>query len=88
MQSGLFSWQTANPSIMTVSCLNIHQLLIENCHVSLYMLNAPQEAMNRVTPLAFTAWRNSPKAIKTLLEAGGGMVAINGEDAYGVMLLM
>ncbi|KAI9463338.1 hypothetical protein BJY52DRAFT_1254826 [Lactarius psammicola] len=82
------SWQTADPSIMTASRLDILRLLVEDRHVSLYTLNAPQEAMNGVTPLGFAAWMNSPKAVKTLLEAGGGTVSVDGEDAYGVTPLM
>ncbi|KAH9177410.1 hypothetical protein EDB89DRAFT_2200920, partial [Lactarius sanguifluus] len=82
------SWQTADPSIMTASRLDILRLLVEDRHVSLYTLNAPQEAMNGVTPLGFAAWMNSPNAVKTLLEAGGGTVSADGEDAYGVTPLM
>ncbi len=73
---------------MTASRLDILRLLVEVRHVSLYTLNAPQEAMNGVTPLGFAAWMNSPKAVKTLLEAGGGTVSVDGEDAYGVTPLM
>ena len=73
---------------MTASRLDILRLLVEDRHASLYTLNAPQEAMNGVTPLAFTAWINSPKAVRALLEAGAGMVAVDGEDAYGVTPLM
>ena len=51
------SWQTVDPSFMTAtrSQLTTLRLLVEHCHVSLYTLNAPQEAM-RVTPLGFAAW--------------------------------
>jgi hypothetical protein len=73
---------------MTASRLEILRLLVEDRHVSLYTLNAPQEAMNGVTPLGFAAWMNSPKAVKTLLEAGGVTVSVDGEDAYGVTPLM
>ncbi|KAI9439884.1 hypothetical protein H4582DRAFT_1943729 [Lactarius indigo] len=82
------SWQTADPSIMTGSRLDILRLLVEDRHVSLYTLNAPQEAMNGVTPLGFAAWMNSSNAVKTLLEASGGTVSVDGEDAYGVTPLM
>ena len=84
----IFSWQTADPSIMTSSRLNILRLLVEDRRVSLYTLNAPQEAMNGVTPLGFAAWMNSPEAVVTMLEAGGGTVSASGEDAYGVTPLM
>ena len=73
---------------MTASRLDILRLLVEDRHVSLYTLNAPQEAMNGVTPLGFAAWMNSLNAVKTLLEAGGGTVSVDGEDAYGVTPLM
>ncbi len=73
---------------MTASRLVVLQLLVEDRHVSLYTLNAPQEAMNGVTPLGFAAWMNSPQAVKTLLGAGGGRVSVDGEDAYGVTPLM
>jgi hypothetical protein len=88
LNTGRFSWQTADPSIITASRLDILQLLVEDRHVSLYTLNAPQEAMNGVTPLGFAAWMNSPNAVKTLLEAGGGTVSVDGEDTYGVTPLM
>ena len=63
-------------------------MLVEDRHVSLYTLNAPQEAMNGVTPLGFAAWANSPKAVEILLEASGGAVSVDGKDAYGVTPLM
>ena len=44
--------------------------------------------MNGVTPLGFAAWMNSLKAVKTLLEVGGGTVSVDGEDTYGVTPLM
>lgn len=44
--------------------------------------------MNGVTPLGFAAWMNSLKAVKTLLEAGGGTVSVDGEDTYDVTPLM
>lgn len=82
------SWQTVDPSFMTTSRLNTLRLLVEDRHVSLYTLNAPQEAMNGVTPLGFAAWMNSPKAVEILLEASGGAVSVDGKDAYGVTPLM
>jgi len=63
-------------------------MLVEDRHVSLYTLNAPQEAMNGVTPLGFAAWMNSPKAVEVLLEASGDAVSVDGKDAYGVTPLM
>ena len=82
------SWQTVDPSFMTPSRLNTLRLLVEDRHVSLYTLNAPQESMNGVTPLGFAAWINSPKAVEILLEASGGAVSVDGRDAYGVTPLM
>ncbi len=82
------SWQTVDPSFMAPSRLNTLRLLVEDRHVSLYTLNAPQESMNGVTPLGFSAWMNSPKAVGTLLEASGGAVSVDGKDAYGVTPLM
>ena len=73
---------------MTPSRLNTLRLLVEDRHVSLYTLNAPQVSMNGVTPLGFAAWRNSPKAVEILLEASGGVVSVDGQDAYGVTPLM
>jgi hypothetical protein len=73
---------------MTPSRLNTLRLLVEDRHVSLYTLNAPQESMNGVTPLGFAAWMNSPKAVEILLEASGGAVSVDGKDAYGVTPLM
>jgi hypothetical protein len=73
---------------MTTNRLNTLRLLVEDRHVSLYTLNAPQESMNGVTPLGFTAWMNSPKAVEVLLEASGGAVSVDGKDAYGVTPLM
>jgi len=73
---------------MTANRLNTLRLLVEDRHVSLYTLNAPQEAMNGVTPLGFAAWMNAPKAVGMLLELSGGAVSVNGKDAYGVTPLM
>jgi hypothetical protein len=73
---------------MTAYRLNALRLLVEDRHVSLYTLNAPQEAMNGVTPLGFAAWMNSPKAVEILLEVSGGAVSVDGRDAYGVTPLM
>jgi hypothetical protein len=73
---------------MTANRLNALRLLVEDRHVSLYTLNAPQEAMNGVTPLGFAAWMNSPKAVEVLLEVSGGAVSVDGQDAYGVTPLM
>jgi hypothetical protein len=82
------SWQTVDPSFMTTNRLNTLRMLVEDRHVSLYTLNAPQEAMNGVTPLGFAAWMNSPNAVGILLEASGGAVSVDGKDAYGVTPLM
>jgi hypothetical protein len=57
---------------MTPSRLDTLRLLVEDRHVSRYALNALQESMNGVTPLGYAAWRNSPEAVETLLEASGG----------------
>ncbi|KAH9954268.1 hypothetical protein BC827DRAFT_970252 [Russula dissimulans] len=73
---------------MTASRLNTLRLLVEDRHVSLYTLNAPQEAMNGVTPLGFAAWMNAPKAVEMLLELSGGAVSVDGKDTYGVTPLM
>ncbi|KAH9998800.1 hypothetical protein BJV74DRAFT_186344 [Russula compacta] len=73
---------------MTANRLDILRLLVEDRHVSLFTLNAPQEAMNGVTPLGFTAWMNSPKAVDILMEVGAGMVSVDGKDGYGVTPLM
>lgn len=84
----LCSWQTVDPSFMTTNRLNVLRMLVEDRHVSLHALNAPQEAMNGVTPLGFAAWMNSPKAVEILLEASGRAVSVDGKDAYGVTPLM
>lgn len=73
---------------MTTNRLNILRMLVEDRHVSLHALNAPQEAMNGVTPLGFAAWMNSPKAVEILLGASGRAVSVDGKDAYGVTPLM
>lgn len=73
---------------MTTNRLDILRLLVEDRHVSLFTLNAPQEAMNGVTPLGFAAWMNSPKAVDILLQVGAGMVSVDGKDGYGVTPLM
>ncbi|KAI9457195.1 ankyrin repeat-containing domain protein [Russula earlei] len=82
------SWQTVDPSFMTTNRLKTLRLLVEDRHVSLYTLNAPQEAMNGVTPLGFAAWMNSPQTVQVLLEARAGAVSVDGKDAYGVTPLM
>jgi len=73
---------------MTESRLNVLRLLVEHQHVSLYSLNAPQHAMNGVTPLGMAAWLDAPAAVRILVEASAGAVSVDGMDSHGVTALM
>ncbi|KAI0067187.1 ankyrin [Artomyces pyxidatus] len=85
------SWETADASdasFMTPGRLNVLQMLVQHQHVSLYTLNAPQDAMNGVTPLGMAAWLNAPKAVRIMLEDSAGAVSVNGIDAHRATALM
>ncbi|KAA1467547.1 ankyrin [Dentipellis sp. KUC8613] len=85
------SWtdvDASDASFMNKSRLNILHLLVSHQHVSLYSLNAPQEAMNGVTPLGIASWLNAVDAVRILLESSSGAVAVNGTDAHGATPLM
>ncbi|KAI0040093.1 ankyrin [Auriscalpium vulgare] len=85
------SWETAdasNASFMTPGRLNVLRMLVEHKHISLYALNAPQDAMNGVTPLGVAAWMNAPEFVRILLEDSAGAVAVNGLDTHKATALM
>ncbi|TFY76676.1 hypothetical protein EWM64_g7338 [Hericium alpestre] len=85
------SWKTvdaSDASFMTTGRLNVLRLLVEHQHISLYSLNAPQDAMNGVTPLGMASWLNAPDVVHVLLDSSSGAVAVNGMDAHGVTALM
>ncbi|THH21300.1 hypothetical protein EW146_g225 [Bondarzewia mesenterica] len=84
-------WRTVNASdasFMTESRLGVIRLLVEHPHVSLYSLNAPQEAVNGATPLGVAAWLNALEAIRVLVEDSAGAVSVNGMDSHGATALM
>jgi hypothetical protein len=56
--------------------------------ISLFTLNAPQSAMNGVTPLGMAAWLNLPEAVRLLLEASADTVSVDGMDSMGATALM
>ena len=85
------SWSTADASdvsFMTPGRLNVIRLLVEHPHISLYSLNAPQEAMNGATPLGVATWLNAPEIVRILIETSASAVSVNGMDGHGATALM
>lgn len=73
---------------MTQSRLNTIRILVEHPHVSLHALNAPEDAMDGVTPLGVASWLNAPEVVRILLESGAGAVSVNGLDTHRATPLM
>ncbi|KDQ57205.1 hypothetical protein JAAARDRAFT_131495 [Jaapia argillacea MUCL 33604] len=78
----------SDASFMSESRLNILRTLLSQRSLSLYVLNAPQAALNGVTPLGMAAWLNSAPAVQVLLEASFGVVSVDGIDEHGATPLM
>ncbi|KAF7795998.1 hypothetical protein EIP86_007167 [Pleurotus ostreatoroseus] len=85
------SWKDADASdasFRLAQRLAILKMLLGHGGLSLYSLNAPQDAMQGVTPLGLAAWLNIPDAVVLLLEECPGSVTVNGMDSRGATPLM
>ncbi|KAJ3829897.1 ankyrin repeat-containing domain protein [Lentinula raphanica] len=75
-------------SFMTPSRLKVIDILLKRPEISLYTLNAPQNAFNDATPLGMAAWLNMPEAVRVLLKSSLDSVAVDGTDMHGSTPLM
>lgn len=85
------SFRTADASdasFLTPARLNTIRLLVEHPNISLHVLNAPEDAMDGVTPLGVAAWLNAPEVVRILLDTGAGAVSANGLDTHRATPLM
>lgn len=85
------SWKDADASDASFRLekrLSILKMLLGHGGLSLYSLNAPQDAMEGVTPLGLAAWLNIPDAVALLLRECPGSVTVNGMDSRGATPLM
>jgi hypothetical protein len=73
---------------MTPTRLDMIRAFVARDDVSLYTLNAPQDAMSGVTPLGMVAWLDSVEACSVLLEGSRGRVMVNATDGHGATALM
>jgi hypothetical protein len=73
---------------MSASRLNVLRILLRHPDISLFTLNAPQHAMNGVTPLGMAAWLNMDEAVRVLLEDSAETVSVDGMDTHGATALM
>jgi hypothetical protein len=63
-------------------------MLLAHPDISLLTLNAPQGAMNGVTPLGMAAWQNLPDTVQVLLEGSTNTVSVDAMDSHGATALM
>ncbi|KAK0204505.1 ankyrin repeat-containing domain protein [Desarmillaria ectypa] len=75
-------------TLMTVGRLDVIKILLERPEISLYTLNAPQEAFNGVTPIGMAAWLNTYDIVRLLLEGSLHTVSVDGMDTHGATSLM
>ncbi|KIY68729.1 hypothetical protein CYLTODRAFT_373966 [Cylindrobasidium torrendii FP15055 ss-10] len=78
----------AHESAFTSARLNIIRALVSRPDVTLYTLNAPQEAFRGVTPIGMAAWLNLYDAVNALLEGSLQSVSVDGMDTHGATSLM
>ncbi|KAI0069775.1 hypothetical protein K474DRAFT_1609893 [Panus rudis PR-1116 ss-1] len=62
--------------------------LLAHPDISLHTLNAPQVALQGVTPLILATWLNIPEMVRLLLEYCPGLVSVDGMDTLGATALM
>ncbi|KAJ3758993.1 hypothetical protein EV360DRAFT_42744 [Lentinula raphanica] len=75
-------------SFMTPSRLKVIDILLKRPEISLFTLNAPQNAFNDATPLGMAAWLNMPEAVRVMLKSSLDSVAVDGTDMHGSTPLM
>ena len=84
-------WETvdaSDTSFMSEDRLNVIRIALLHPDISLYTLNAPQDSIKGVTPLAMAAWLNMPHVVRLLLECSAGSVSVDGTDTDGATPLM
>ncbi|KAG7444851.1 ankyrin [Guyanagaster necrorhizus] len=75
-------------TLMTAGRLDVIRILLGRPEISLYNLNAPQEAFNGVTPIGMAAWLNMYDVVRLLLEGSLHTVSVDGMDTHGATSLM
>lgn len=75
-------------TLMTAGRLDVIRILLGCPEISLYTLNAPQEAFNGVTPIGMAAWLNMYDVVRLLLEGSLHTVSVDGMDTHGATSLM
>ncbi|KAK0193483.1 hypothetical protein F5146DRAFT_1221090 [Armillaria mellea] len=75
-------------TLLTPGRLEALRLLLVCPEISLYTLNAPQEAFNGVTPIGMAAWLNTHAAVRLLLDGSLHTVSVDGMDTHGATALM
>ncbi|KIK62432.1 hypothetical protein GYMLUDRAFT_72662 [Collybiopsis luxurians FD-317 M1] len=75
-------------TFMNASRLEAIDAILRHPEVSLFTLNAPQQAFNDATPLGMAAWLSMPEAVRVLLKGSQGSVAVDGTDMHGSTPLM
>lgn len=75
-------------ALLTESRMNIIRTLVSRPDISLYTLNAPQDAFQGVTPIGIAAWLGMHDVVQLLLERSLHTVCVDGMDAHGATSLM
>jgi hypothetical protein len=66
----------------------LSEIILPNPELSLYTLNAPQNAAKGTTALALAAWLNKPEDVRALLDVKPGLVAVDCRDGLDATPLM
>ncbi|KAK0476396.1 ankyrin repeat-containing domain protein [Armillaria novae-zelandiae] len=75
-------------ALLTAGRLDVIRTLLGRPEISLYTLNAPQEACNGVTPIGMAAWLNMHAVVQLLVEDSLHTVSVDGMDTHGATSLM
>lgn len=78
----------SHEALLTDSRLKIIRLLVSRPDITLFTLNAPQEAFRGVTPIGIAAWLNLYTVVQVLLEGSLHAVSVDGMDTHGATSLM
>lgn len=85
------SWDDINiphEALLTEARLNAIRLLLSRPEISLFTLNAPQDAFRGVTPIGVAAWMNLHDVVELLLKGSLYAVSVDGMDTHGATSLM
>jgi len=82
-----YSWDL-RVSHMDTGRLSTIRALIEHPNITLYSLNASDEAFDGFTPLGMASWLNQPEAVSLLLRGSLQTVSVDGLDAQAATPLM